>query len=226
MDFIALILIAVGLAMDAFAVAITGGIAIPEVRPRHAAEFGLMFGGMQFAMPVAGFFLGSLFSAYIEGVGHWIAFALLAFIGGKMLIDTFRDGKADVPVPAGKPARTALAGKSTVPTLAGKSAVPAPAGKTARIALAAGRAIPLGRLFLLGIATSIDALAVGVSIAMTGWDIWVSALVIGVVAFALSYAGVMVGKRLGLRLQKYAGILGGIVLIAIGAKILLEHLML
>ncbi|MCL1895980.1 MAG: manganese efflux pump MntP family protein [Clostridiales bacterium] len=189
MDYIALILIAVSLAMDAFAVAITGGITIKNVRPRHAAEFGLMFGGLQFAMPIAGFFLGSLFSAYIESIDHWIAFALLVFIGGKMLLDTFRGGKTVNPA-------------------------------------VAGQTISPGRLFLLGIATSIDALAVGVSIALTGWDIWVSALVIGIVAFALSYAGVMAGKKLGLHLQKYAGRLGGLVLIVIGVKILLEHLLL
>ena len=188
MDYASLFLVAVSLAMDAFAVSIGNGMTIKNVRAGHALAFGAMFGGLQFLMPLVGFFLGSSFSGYIESIDHWVAFALLALIGGKMLFETFRADAAGAPA-------------------------------------ADGLAPSLGKLFLLGIATSIDALAVGISIALTGWNIWVSAVVIGVVAFVLSFAGVMAGKSLGKRFQKNAGRLGGIVLIGIGVKILLEHLL-
>jgi len=138
-------------------------------------------------MPIIGFFLGSSFSGYIESIDHWIAFALLAFIGGKMLADTFHAGKADKPI-------------------------------------VNEQDISLGKLFALGIATSIDALAVGISIALTGWDIWISSSVIGAVAFAFSFIGVLAGEKLGVRFHKNASRLGGIILIGIGIKILLEHL--
>ena len=188
MDYMVLILIAVSLAMDAFAVAICNGMAINDVKISHAMKFGLMFGGLQFVMPIIGFSLGSSFSIYIESIDHWVAFALLTLIGGKMLADTFRTAKADAPT-------------------------------------ATEQDISLGKLLALGIATSIDALAVGISIALTGWNIWISAAVIGAVAFAFSFVGVLAGKQLGTHFQKNAGRLGGIVLIAIGVKILLEHLL-
>jgi len=188
MDYFALIMIAVGLAMDAFAVSIGNGISIRDVNLRHALAFGFMFGGMQMLMPIVGFFMGSSFSVYIENIDHWVAFALLAFIGGKMFFETFRAEKK--------------AGAST-----------------------GGEAPSLGKLFLLGIATSIDALVVGISIALTGWNIWISSLVIGIIAFAFSFVGILAGKRIGARFQKNAGRLGGLVLIGIGIKILFEHLL-
>ncbi|MDR2714755.1 MAG: manganese efflux pump MntP family protein [Coriobacteriales bacterium] len=187
MDYLAVFLVALGLAMDAFAVSICNGIAIKNIRLKHALAFGLMFGGLQMFMPIIGFFLGSTFSSYIENVDHWVAFGLLGAIGGKMLIDTFRKGDEE--------------------------------------AVANEQGITLGKLFVLGIATSIDALAVGISIALTGWNIWTSALVIGAVAFALSFFGVLAGKQLGVRFEKNAGRVGGIILIGIGIKILLEHLL-
>jgi len=188
MDYISILLIAISLAMDAFAVSICNGIVIKNVRLTHAAAFGFMFGGLQFVMPLAGYFLGSSFSIYIESFDHWIAFGLLSFIGGKMIVETFHPGET------------------------GKS-------------IAFEHSISFGKLFALGIATSIDALAVGISIALTGWNIWISALIIGVVAFALSFIGVLAGKKLGRRFQKNAGRLGGVVLIIIGVKILIEHLL-
>jgi len=187
MDYFALILVALGLSMDAFAVAICNGIAIKDVKVRHAAVFGLMFGGMQAIMPIIGFFMGGLFSGYIESIAYWVAFALLALIGGKMLAETFRAEESDEPA-------------------------------------ASRQFISFGALFVLGIATSIDALAVGINIALIDWNIWISALTIGVVTFVLSFVGVFAGKRLGMSFRKNAGRLGGIVLIAIGVKILLEHL--
>ncbi|MCL1979198.1 MAG: manganese efflux pump MntP family protein [Methanomassiliicoccaceae archaeon] len=187
MDYVALILIAFGLAADAFAVAISNGMTIQKVRIGHAMAFGLMFGGMQAIMPILGFFLGSVFGGYIESYAYWVAFALLALIGSKMLAETFRAEKEDEPDTN-------------------------------------GLFISLGALFILGVATSIDAFAVGVNIALTGWNIWISAFTIGVVTFALSFVGVYAGKRLGMRFQKNAVRLGGIVLIGIGVKILVEHL--
>ena len=185
MDYFALILVAIALAMDAFAVAICNGITLKKVKIAHALEFGLMFGGMQAVMPIIGFFLGSLFVGYIEFIDHWVAFALLALIGGKMLVESFRTEKEES---------------------------------------IAEPIISIGALFILGIVTSIDALAVGINISLIGWDIWTSALTIGAVTFVLSFAGVFAGKRLGMRFQKNAGRLGGIILIAIGVKILLDHL--
>lgn len=187
MDYIALFLIAIGLSMDAFAVAICNGMAIKNVKIGHATQFGLMFGGLQAIMPIIGFFVGSLFSSYIENIGPWVAFILLVLIGGKMLIDTFRAGEEDESITN-------------------------------------GQVVSLVKLFALGIATSIDALVVGISIAQTGWNIWISALIIGAVTFILSFIGVLAGKKLGMRFQKNAGRLGGIVLILIGVKILLEYL--
>ncbi|MCL1798902.1 MAG: manganese efflux pump MntP family protein [Eggerthellaceae bacterium] len=188
MDYLALMLVAVSLAMDAFAVSIGNGMTMRGAGVRHALAFGLMFGGLQFLMPIAGYLLGSSFSASIGGIGPWVAFALLVLIGGKMLSESFR-APGEGPTAAG-----------TEPP-------------------------SLGRLFLLGIATSIDALAVGVSIALTGWNIWVSALVIGAVAFAFSFFGVVAGKKIGARFQRNASRLGGAILIGIGIKILVEHLL-
>ena len=186
MDYITLFLIALSLAMDAFAVAVCNGIIIKNVKIYHATVFGLTFGGFQFVMPVAGYYLGNTFVAYIESFSHWIAFALLAFIGGKMLLDTFRTDKADKPD-------------------------------------LDENVLSFFKLFTLGIITSIDALTVGVSLAITGWNIWISAIIIGGVAFTLSFVGVLAGNKLGMRFQKNASRLGGLVLIGIGVKILIEH---
>jgi len=187
MDYRALLLLAFSLSMDAFAVSICNGLAITHVKVRHAVAFGLVFGGMQAVMPVLGYFLGATFSGYVQGIGSWIAFALLAFIGGKMIFETLRPEKDET--------------------------------------VSKGDAISIGRLLLLGVATSIDALAAGVSIALTGGDIWVSAWIIGVVTFVMSFIGVLAGKRIGARFEKYAGRVGGVVLIGIGVKILLQHLL-
>ena len=175
-------LIAVSLALDAFAVSVSSGISIPGFGVKQAARMGLWFGAFQFMMPVAGWLLGSSVSQYIETVDHWVAFALLAVIGGRMAWGSLRGGEEDE----------------------------APADLSAR------------RLCLLAIATSIDALAVGVSMAFM--NVPVLAVVIGVVAFVLSLVGGLVGKRLGGLFQRRAELVGGLVLIAIGVKILIEPL--
>ena len=183
---IEIFLIAVSLALDAFAVSVSSGIAIPGFGWRQAARMGLWFGGFQFMMPLAGWLLGSSVSRYIQAVDHWVAFGLLAMIGGRMVWGALAQGAG---------------GQEE-----------APADLSAR------------RLCLLAIATSIDALAVGVSMAFMAVPVLASAVVIGVVAFALSVVGGLAGRRLGGLFQKRAELVGGLVLIAIGVKILIEHL--
>ena len=182
---IEIFLIAVSLALDAFAVSVSSGISIPGFGGRQAVKMGVWFGGFQFAMPLIGWFLGSSVSQYIEAVDHWVAFGLLALIGGRMVWGALKAGAGEEDE--------------------------APPDLSAR------------RLCLLAIATSIDALAVGVSMAFMKVDILVSALVIGVVAFGLSVVGGLVGKRLGALFQRRAELVGGLVLVGIGIKILAEH---
>ena len=186
MSFIEIALLGISLAMDAFAVSITTGITLKDLRWKHAVKVGLFFGGFQFLMPLIGYLAGTTVASYIEGVDHWIAFGLLAFIGGKMLWECIHPGKDEE--------------EAVDPTATGK-------------------------LFILAIATSIDALAVGISLALLKANIWLCAGWIGVITFALSMMGVMLGKKLGEKFQKSAGFVGGIVLICIGVKILMEHLL-
>ena len=184
---IEIFLIAVSLALDAFAVSVSSGISIPGFGGRQAVKMGVWFGGFQFAMPLIGWFLGSSVSQYIEAVDHWVAFGLLALIGGRMVWGALKAGAGEEEE--------------------------APPDLSAR------------RLCLLAIATSIDALAVGVSMAFMKVDILVSALVIGVVAFGLSVVGGLAGRRLGALFQRRAELVGGLVLVGIGIKILAEHTM-
>lgn len=170
--------------MDAFAVSVSSGIAIPGFSWRHAFKMGAWFGVFQFAMPLIGWALGSSVSSYIQAVDHFIAFALLAAVGGNMIYGALRPGQEE--------AVTDLSPR---------------------------------RLFLLAVATSIDALAVGVTMAFLSVNILLSAAIIGIVAFVLSVVGGMAGRKLGNLFRQRAEILGGCVLIGIGVKILLEHLL-
>lgn len=188
MGIIELALIAVGLSMDAFAVSVCKGLGMKRLDMGQALVIALFFGGFQALMPLAGWALGSGFQSYIEPVDHWIAFALLAFIGGKMLYDAFHEEDGDEPI----------------------------AGEAARF--------DLKEILMLAIATSIDALAVGVSFAFLQVDIVPAISLIGVITFALSLVGVAAGHQFGARFEKPATIVGGLVLILIGLKILLEHL--
>lgn len=188
MGIVELALIAVGLSMDAFAVSVCKGLGMKRLDMGQALVIALFFGGFQALMPLAGWALGSGFQSYIEPVDHWIAFALLAFIGGKMLYDAFHEEDGDEPV----------------------------AGEAARL--------DLKEILMLAIATSIDALAVGVSFAFLQVDIVPAISLIGVITFALSLVGVAAGHQFGARFEKPATIVGGVVLILIGLKILLEHL--
>ena len=182
-----LFLIAVGLSMDAFAVSVCKGLSVPTLRLSHSLTCGVYFGAFQALMPLLGWALGSSVSRYIEAVDHWIAFALLALIGGKMVWESLRKG---------------CGGEEE-----------APGDLSAR------------RLCVLAVATSIGALAVGVSMAFMPVDILSSAGIIGIVAFVLSVVGGLVGRRLGCLFQRRAELVGGLVLIGIGVKILCEHLM-
>ena len=180
-----LILIAVSLALDACAVSVSSGIAVPGFGPVQAVKMGAWFGGFQFLMPLAGWLLGRSVSAWIGTVDHWVSFALLAFIGGRMVWEAL--GPAEEQAPC--------------------------AARTGR------------RLASLAVATSIDALAVGVSMAFLRVNIWTAALVIGAAAFLLSVAGGLLGRRLGGLFQRRAGLAGGVVVIAIGATLLREGLL-
>ncbi|RDB61258.1 hypothetical protein C1878_12290 [Gordonibacter sp. 28C] len=187
MGFVELFLVAVGLSMDAFAVSVCKGLCMKRLDVRQGVVIALFFGGFQALMPLAGWALGTQFEQYITPVDHWIAFVLLAFIGGKMLWDAFRGGEEELSCPAD--------------------------GK-----------LDLRELVMLSVATSIDALAVGITFAFLRVDIVSSVALIGVTTFVLSLAGVAVGHRFGARYEKTATVVGGVVLILIGTKILLEHL--
>lgn len=190
MDFLSLLLIAVGLSMDAFAVSVAKGLAVTEVKPRHAMLAGVWFGGFQALMPIVGYFAGVHFRGAIESVDHWIAFALLSLIGINMIREAL--GKEEDSEECDNCEENPLAARKMVP---------------------------------MAIATSIDALAVGVTFAFLAVDIWSSALAIGITTFALSVVGVKVGNIFGARYKSRAELAGGIILILIGLKILLEHLL-
>lgn len=188
MGFVELFLVGVGLSMDAFAVAVCKGLGMKRLNMRQALVIGLFFGGFQALMPFLGWALGTQFAELIEPVDHWVAFVLLAVIGGKMLIEAFRGEDA------------------------GESGDPKD-GK-----------LDLKELLMLAVATSIDALAVGITFAFLGVNIVESMAIIGTTTLVISVAGVAIGHAFGARYEKGATIVGGVVLILIGCKILLEHL--
>ena len=187
-NFITILLTAVGLSMDAFAVSLTIGLDVDKDKQKKAALMsGLYFGGFQALMPVIGYLLGVKFTKYIESVDHWIAFVLLAVIGVNMI-------------------REALSGDDD------KEEMPADY-------------LNHKKFVVLAIATSIDALAVGVSFAFLSVNIISSAVTIGITTFLFSVAAVVIGKKIGDIIKNKAEILGGVILIIIGIKILLEHIM-
>lgn len=227
MGFADLFLIAVGLSMDAFAVAVCKGLGMRRLNVRQALVIALFFGGFQALMPVAGWLLGTQFEPLITPVDHWIAFVLLAVIGGKMLWEAFHEEGCAECDGQGQPAEADL-------SAAGSGAANVQLAEAARPAVGVQPSAPAARppapkldlreLTMLAVATSIDALAVGITFAFLRVDIAASAALIGVTTFALSLAGVAVGHRFGARFERTAAIAGGIVLILIGTKILLEHL--
>ena len=183
MSTLELFLLAVGLSMDAFAVAVCKGLSLGKVRFRHMLIPALWFGVFQALMPLIGYFLGSRFEKYIVSVDHWIAFALLAGIGANMLREALKSEEGDEDA--------SLAWKVMLP---------------------------------MALATSIDALAVGVTFGFLQVRILPAVCFIGVITFLLSAAGVKVGSLFGERWRRGAQIAGGVILILLGLKILLEHL--
>ena len=183
MKFVDIFLIAVALSMDAFAVSICKGLSVQKVSAKHVLTAGVYFGGFQAMMPLIGFLLGFKFERFIVSVDHWIAFALLAIIGGNMIMEAL--GSED------EEPNASFSFKTMLP---------------------------------LAVATSIDALAVGISFAFLGVDIVAAAILIGITTFVLSGIGVFVGNIFGTKYKSKAELAGGAVLILIGLKILLEHL--
>jgi putative Mn2+ efflux pump MntP len=184
MDAITIILIAIGLAMDCFAVSVAGGVTIKTLKSLHALRIAVFFGFFQGFMALMGWLAASNFSELVAEIDHWIAFILLAIIGGRMVWDSFRDESERKPID---------------PT-------------------------NLKVLLILSVATSIDALAIGVSFAFLETSVVVPILTIGLASFLFSIAGVYIGDKVGGVFEKRAELLGGIILIAIGLKILTEHL--
>ena len=185
MDLLSLLLLAAGLSMDAFAISVCKGLSMRSLSAGKSTIAGLYFGGAQMLMPIIGYFLGVGFRDLIEAYDHWVAFGLLIFIGGKMLIDALRE-KDDEAVADGD--------------------------------------FSFKGMFPMAIATSIDALAVGISFSVLSVNIWFASSLIGIVTFIFCFGGVAVGCFFGSRFRKPASIAGGIILCGIGIKILLEHL--
>ena len=180
-----IVLIGIGLAMDAFAVSICKGLATGTTDIKKAGIAGLWFGGFQALMPLVGYFLGRSVLPLIEKIDHWVAFIVLAVIGANMIREAFSDDE-----------NTSRLGSDFSPS----------------------------KMLPLAVATSIDALAVGISFAALAAPIFFAAALIGIITFVIASVGVAVGAFFGLRWKKNAQIIGGVILVLIGIKILLEHL--
>lgn len=187
MGFVEFFLIGVGLSMDAFAVSVCKGLNMRgKVNFKHAGVIALFFGGFQALMPLAGYFLGIGFEKYITKIDHWIAFVLLGFIGGKMVIEAIKEWNAEDKQEEDR--------------------------------------LEIKELLILAVATSIDALAVGITFAFLSVNIWSAISIIGVTTFILSMIGVVIGNKFGSKYKSKAELVGGLILVLMGAKILLEHL--
>jgi putative Mn2+ efflux pump MntP len=180
----ALLLVALGVSADAFAVALTEGVQLRRRVIRNALVIASAFALFQVGMPLIGWSIGTLFAGTITAVDHWVAFGLLALLGGKMLWEAIRGGGDAEP----------------------------------------SGGLDLRRLVVLSFATSVDALAVGISFAFLNVNVWAAVTLVGVTTLVLSAAAVLIGHRVGTRFQRPAELAGGAVLIAIGTQVLLEHL--
>ena len=183
MGILELLVIAVGVSMDAFAVSICKGLSERSLKPRHTLSVALWFGGFQALMPLVGYFLGVSFADYVSEFDHWIAFVLLSFIGGNMIKESLDKDTCDMD-----------------PDFSFKT------------------------MLVMAVATSIDALAVGVSFAFLKVNIWTAILIIGLTTAAFSGVGLKIGNVFGCRYKSKAELAGGVILILIGLKILIEHL--
>ncbi len=185
MNWIMIIVIAVGLSMDAFAVSVVSGSTYKQLHVKHALRMAAFFGGFQALMPLVGSLAGLSMKQYITVCDHWIAFGLLSAVGGKMIYESFKiKSVEDSPDPS----------KILV-------------------------------LLVLAIATSIDALVIGITLSLITTSIGLAVTTIGLITFVLSYLGVLIGKRFGHFFENKIEIVGGLILIAIGVKILVEHLL-
>lgn len=186
MGFVELLLIGIGLSMDAFAVAVCKGLNMRKVNKVHCLIIALFFGGFQALMPLIGWALGMQFEQYITSVDHWIAFILLAFLGGKMIVEALKEDEEEINKTESR--------------------------------------LNIRELFVLAVATSIDALAVGITFAFLDVSILPAITIIGCTTFVLSVIGVFIGNIFGSRYKSKAELAGGIILVLLGVKILLEHL--
>jgi len=186
--FIELFLLGIGLAMDAFAVSVCKGLGMRRLNKKQTLIIGLYFGGFQALMPLIGWLLGSQFQKYITSIDHWIAFILLSFIGGKMMIETIREWNEEETV----------------------DVMDAP--------------LDHKNMLVLAVATSIDALAVGITFAFLDTPIIEAITIIGITTMVISIIGVVVGNFFGSRYKSKAEFIGGLILVLLGLKILLEHL--
>ena len=183
MEIIELILLSIGLGMDAFAVSVCKGISMKKMNWKKACIIGLYFGGFQAIMPVIGYFFGSSFESIITNIDHWIAFILLAIIAAKMIQEAFQKEEEEY-----------------------------------------NEDIIVKTMIVLSIATSIDALAVGITFAFLKVNLLLAITLIGTITFILSVIGTKIGNRFGDKYKSKAELAGGIILIIIGLKILLEHI--
>ncbi len=183
-----IIILAVALSMDAFAVSVCKGLSMKNINYSHTAIIALFMGFFQALMPTLGWLLGSTFQSAIQQFDHWIAFVLLSFIGGKMIYESLMEKEEQCECK-----------KQSI--------------------------LDIKQLFILAVATSIDALAAGITFAflMEPRSVIFSVVLIGSITFAICYAGVMIGNKFGIKYKSKAEITGGIVLILLGIKILLEH---
>lgn len=178
-----LIILAVGLSMDAFAVSICKGLSVRKLEIKHMALAGIWFGGFQALMPLIGYLLGSTFASYVQKFDHWIALILLAFIGLSMIKEAFAEDEEEV-----------------------------------------GDSFGAKTMFLMAVATSIDALAVGVTFAFLNVNVIFAVFTIGITTFIFSAAGIKIGNVFGLRFKSKAELAGGAILVLLGLKIFVEHM--
>lgn len=191
MSVVSILVLAVGLAMDAAAVSAARGLAAPELRARHVLSVAVYFGGFQAGMPLLGYFLGSRLGPFVAAFDHWIAFGILGALGLKMIREAYRSGGEVEPKAPSERPRDPFGSRVMVP---------------------------------LAIATSIDALAAGLTLPLLGAPLGVSLLVIGVTTAALSVFGLFAGRRFGSALGTRLDVFGGVVLVALGSKTLIAHL--
>lgn len=205
MSIIELLLLAVGLSMDAFAVSIGNGLSMKKINLKEALPIAVSFGLFQALMPVIGYFLGTAFEAVIKRWDHYIAVVFLGFIGGKMIFDGIKEIIADKKK---EKADGICEQNPEIP-----------------VETTNDKGISLGKLLVQAIATSIDALIVGVSFAaLPNVNIWLAVSLIGVITFSISLVGVFAGKKFGELLGSKAEVFGGLILVAIGVKVFIEHM--